>query len=115
MANVEGGDRRGSERFQTLNLLNYYELDSLNVVCSHGIAKTLDLSESGACIGVPREFKQDAGLEFEIALEDEIVKLQAEIVEQVLLPSGDWQVRVKFVNMRPMLKHRLFSFFREIK
>jgi hypothetical protein len=115
MSDANGIERRNSERFPTLNFLNFYEMDADNAVQTHGIAKTLDLSETGACISVPREFLNNGHLEFEIALDEEIIKLQASIIDQEQIAPGEWRVRVKFLNIRPMLKHRLFSFFRDIR
>ncbi len=108
-------DRRRMERFETLNLLTYFEKDPSGTIVSHGIAKTLDLSESGALIEIPNAFKFRQNVEIEIALEENLIRAKVEIIEQKQLKSENWKIRLRFENIRPNEKHRLASFIHSLE
>ena len=93
----------------------YYEKTPDGSIVTQGIAKTLDLSESGAFIEIPHKFTHPDFLEFELALEDEIIRVHGEIIEQSSLESGAWNVRIQFQGLRPAIRHRLTSFIRNLK
>ncbi|MBN1552672.1 PilZ domain-containing protein [bacterium] len=115
MASQNHQDRRRSERFQTLNLLSFHETDSQGQTLSQGIAKTLDLSETGALIQIPHQVIHPENFHIEIALEEEIIKVNVDVVDQVQKETGEWQLRVKFLNLKPVIRHRLTSFIRSLQ
>lgn len=108
-------DRRRAERFQTLNLLSYFERDISDFVVSQGIAKTLDLSENGALIEIPAKLVHLDNVTFEIALEEQILKVKPEVLDQSLTAQNTWKVRVRFPKLRPADHHRLAVFIHSLQ
>ncbi len=108
-------ERRHAERFQTLNLLSYFERDLKDAIVSQGIAKTLDLSEHGALIEIPSKLMHVDSVTFEIALEEQIMTVKPEILDQTQTPQNTWKVRVRFPNLRPADYHRLAVFIHSLQ
>ena len=115
MGNKIANDRRVDNRFQSLNLISYQELNSEGAIVSRGIAKTLDLSGSGALLKLPQALVHPDGVEVELALAEEILKTRVEIVAQNQDSDQEWLVRVKFRDLKPAAKHRLASFIASLK
>jgi hypothetical protein len=110
MNRTDSNERRGAERFQSLNLLSFYEYSPEGQLFSQGIARTLDLSESGALIFLAEKFINPDHVIVEIALAEEIIRVQAEIIEQISNAKDGWNIRIRFKDIKPSSKHRLASF-----
>ncbi|MBN1356852.1 PilZ domain-containing protein [bacterium] len=108
-------ERRDSVRFQSLNLLTYYEKSGEGEIVSQGIAKTLDLSVSGALVALANPITHPDDLEMDIALEEELIRVKAQLIEQWEDRPGVWHIRLKFDRMRPAQKHLLAAFLRSIR
>ena len=116
MTEGQSFDRRKAERFKTFNLLSYYEKTPGGEIISQGIAKTLDISETGALIMRPDPFTYIDNIQFDIALEEEIISTKATIVDQEESPEeGGWLIRVKFKELRPAQWHRIMSFIHTLQ
>ncbi len=108
-------ERRQADRFQTLNLLSYSEKGKNGEVFYQGIAKTLDLSESGALIAIPNKFTIPDNVSFDLALDDELVNLSAEIIDQTQIEGNSWRIRIQFKDMRPAIRHKLALFILNLR
>jgi PilZ domain len=114
MGNSGDIDRRCSERFSSLNLLTFCEKNPEGKIVAQGIAKTLDLSESGALIALAESIKFPEHIELEIALEEEIIRVQVDLIDQMEVQPHVWNIRLRFREMRPAQRHRLAGFIRSI-
>ncbi len=103
-------DRRGASRFQTLNFLAYVERDDDGKIVSQGMAKTLDISASGALVKVPQKFSEIENVEFEIALEEDFFKVIPNIVSQEMNDDGSYNVRIQFKELKAADRHRMAKF-----
>lgn len=95
MKNLE--ERRKYPRLNTLNLVSYriYSPDDVSKE-GEGIARTLDLSTGGLMIQLNEHVSPGMQLQMVVAINENLIDVQGEIVHVVEIKKGLYDVGVRF-------------------
>lgn len=113
--NNKNGERRRSERLKTINLISYKSKSAAGETVAAGLAQTVDLSENGVLVKLQQPLNDPHTVEFEVALDDEIILLSGQVIEQVQASDGVWLIRADFGVLRPSIRHKLVTFMMNLR
>lgn len=96
-------ERRRHPRVESMNLVSVGRSKEGPVE----VGRTLVLSEGGALLEMPEPYSLHTVFDLDLALEDEIVKLQAEVRHVRVTENGVYKIGVRFLDLDPAIQARL--------
>ena len=100
MGDEAGSERRRSYRFDSLNLLSYTAVTADGTPLTHGMARTLNVSEGGILVETHESFEAGQTLLFDIAFEDELVQVQGRVAHATSSATeGRYSIGVQFLEI----------------
>ncbi len=110
-------ERRTSDRFDTLNL-SYIQVNEDGSIIHEGMGRTLNVSQNGILLEITTDEEMTGKVILQIALDDELVDLQGNIVHCEKNDRQTHQAGIEFYDVDSKAKGILDKFikvFEELK
>ena len=91
-------ERRKHQRIDSLNLLSYLVIDQKGQVVTQGVGRTLNVSEGGILLETHIPLKPEHRVSLFVALEDDLVDVNGEIVYSTVSEEGKYNTGIAFEN-----------------
>ena len=88
-------ERREHPRVESVNLVSVGKVQE----GSMDVARTLVLSEGGALLELTQPYSVHTLFSFDLALENDLLQIQAEVRDVAVTDQGTYRVGVRFVNL----------------
>lgn len=114
-----GGERRNFVRIKKMLTVDYkVVIDKFaSTAVPADVTKTETISGNGLTMMLPKTLKTGEKLEMEIELPDGVkkpVEFDGEVIESVKKGAGEYQIKVKFIDINESVRDRLVKYiFRE--
>ncbi|RMF95197.1 MAG: PilZ domain-containing protein [Candidatus Schekmanbacteria bacterium] len=92
-------ERRSAPRVNSINLLHYNFFDQREFDKRQGIARTINISESGILIECGYPFPIHSVLEISLAIGEDLVILRGEVVRGMISDNNNYYLGLKFLKM----------------
>ena len=100
-------ERRYYPRIKSLNLLSYIQEEKGVQRCGASMARTIDISQSGATVEVYQHIKPDSSLKMEIAVKELIFPVWGKVIHSQYLPNKNYVIGIMFSKLERELLNQL--------
>ncbi|MBW2450940.1 MAG: PilZ domain-containing protein [Deltaproteobacteria bacterium] len=108
-------ERRRSERCYALKFLDYEVLSDEGVVVDRGLARTLNVSESGLLLETGQFFEPRQKLRITLGLSEDLVQMTGQIVHSEPIDEEVCSAGVMFLEFEPDDRGLFQKHFQELK
>ena len=109
-AQKKGKERRNSPRVSCISLLHYNFLDQREFDKRQGIARTINVSESGILIESGYPFPIHSILEISLAVEEELIILKGEVVRGMISENDNYYLGLRFIELSQRNRQIILDF-----
>jgi c-di-GMP-binding flagellar brake protein YcgR len=92
-------DQRRHQRIDSLNLLNYVQLDENDNAMTQGMGRTLNVSESGLLLETHVPIELNTMVLLTIGLEEDLVDIKGEVVHSKSGKEGRYEAGIRFTEL----------------
>jgi len=107
--------KRGSQRFDSLNLISYECMDENNNIVHQGIGRTINLSETGILLETQGLIELNTNILMSAGLQDDMIEIMGKVVHCKEAAPTKFEIGIQFLEKDQTANRIIKEYIRKIE